>query len=122
MTYPTEEQEQAALFKWADLMRVRYPELQLMFHIPNEGARGLIGGARQKEQGLKSGVPDIFIPVARGKYHGMFVEMKRSDGGTESKNQKKWRDALREQGYNSVVCHGWDKARELIEYYMQEGK
>ena len=48
-----EEDEQIALFQWADLMLYKYPELALMYHIPNEGKRSLATGGRLTAMGLK---------------------------------------------------------------------
>lgn len=79
---PTESEEQQTLFRWAAMQCGKYPELALMFHIPNEGKRSWMTGGRMKAEGLKSGVPDIFLPVPRGEFHGLFVEMKRTKGGT----------------------------------------
>ena len=64
-TTPTESEEQQTLFRWAAMQCGKYPELALMFHIPNEGKRSWMTGGRMKAEGLKSGVPDIFLPVPR---------------------------------------------------------
>ena len=68
---PTEDEEQIALMKWAAVMSGRYPELRLMYHIPNGGARSKPEAARFKAMGVKKGVPDICIGVQfdmGGKY------------------------------------------------------
>ena len=118
-----EEAEQAALFQWAEFARIKYPELELMYHIPNEGKRSPVTGARLKQAGLKAGVPDVCLPVARGKYIGLYVEMK-SGKNTTTENQKKWLRALQDQGHYTAVCYGWEQAKELIEQYlsMQKGE
>ena len=63
---PTESAEQQTLFQWARMQSGKYPELELLYHVPNEGKRSHKTGARMKAEGLKSGVPDICLPVARG--------------------------------------------------------
>lgn len=65
MTCPTEAAEQRALFQWAAMAAVGHPELKLLYHVPNEGRRSAITGARMKSEGMKPGVPDICLPVAR---------------------------------------------------------
>jgi len=117
---PTESQEQASLFQWAETMLYRYPELALMYHIPNGGSRNKIEAARLKAQGVKPGVPDICLPVARKGYHGLYIELKRRGGGKVSDEQKEWIKALTEQEYTVVVCEGWDVARAAIEHYLRE--
>ena len=113
-----EAQEQEALFCWARLSIAKYPELALMYHIPNEGKRSVVNGAALKRQGLKKGVPDICLPVPRGKYHGMYIEMKRIDGKPTAE-QKDFINELAKQGYACYVADkGWADAAEVITWYM----
>lgn len=116
---PTEDTEQAHIFAWA---RGKYPELDLMHHIPNGGKRTKSEAARFKAQGVKAGVPDIFLPCARGGYHGLYIELKRTKGGKISAAQKEWIDALRGQDYKVIVCYGFDEAREVIINYLEGAK
>lgn len=116
----TEAQEQAALFRWAAFASGTHPELRLLFHVPNGGSRDPIEARHLKEQGVKAGVPDMFLPVPRGGYHGLFIELKRSKGGVVSEDQRAWLDRLRLQGYRAEVARGWDAAREIIEEYLKE--
>lgn len=119
---PTEEEEQAILFQWAELNRATMPELALLYHIPNGGLRSKTEAARFKAAGVKSGVPDICLPIARGEYHGLYIELKRLKGGVVSENQNWWIACLREQGYQVEVCCGWMAAAELIGKYLREGE
>ena len=119
-TVPTESEEQRALFEWAELYAGQYPELALLFHVPNGGARYKATAGRMKAEGVKSGVPDICLPVARGKYHGLFVEMKRTGGGKASLAQEDWLDRLNQQGYAAMICHGWQEAAEVIRLYLDK--
>lgn len=116
---PTEDTEQAHIFAWAAWARGKYPELDLMHHIPNGGKRSKSEAARFKAQGVKAGVPDICLPCARGGYHGLYIELKRTKGGKLSATQKEWIDALRGQGYKAVVCCGFDEAKEMIIEYLE---
>ena len=119
---PTEDTEQAHIFVWAAWASGKYPELDLMHHIPNGGKRSKSEAARFKLQGVKAGVPDIFLPCARGGYHGLYIELKRTKGGKISAAQKEWIDALRGQGYKVIVCYGFDEAREVIISYLEGAK
>lgn len=78
LAIPTEEEEQAILFRWAELSRATMPELEMLYHIPNGGLRSKTEAARFKAAGVKAGVPDICLPVARGEYHGLYIELKDS--------------------------------------------
>lgn len=115
---PTEGTEQAALFNWAAMRRGRWPELDLMFHIPNEGLRSKTTGAKMAKEGMKSGVPDIFLPVPRSVYHGLFVEMKRTKYGKATANQHRWLQELQLKGYACAICFGWVEASKVIENYL----
>lgn len=114
-----EHREQVALFVWAEMSSAAHPELKLLFAIPNGGQRHPAVAKKLKAEGVKPGIPDTLLPVARGGYHGLFVEMK-AEGGRESKHQKEKRQALTEQGYKSVVCWGFDEARKAIMEYLQQ--
>ena len=115
---PTEAQEQTTLFQWAAMMEGRTPELRLLYHCPNGGSRNAIEAARLKAQGVKAGIPDIFLPCARGGFHGLYIELKRQKGGRVSIAQKKAIIALRGQGYRVEVCEGWEQARDVIQEYL----
>ena len=112
----SEDDEQAALFQYASYQKEI--EWSLLFAIPNGGYRKIKTGIQLKRTGLKPGVPDIFLPVGRGVYHGLFIEMK-SEKGTVRKNQKEWHDALRTQGYKVEVCRGCDQAIKEIQEYLK---
>lgn len=117
---PTEEEEQITLFRWAEWMaQVRWPELAMMYHVPNGGYRNKAEAGRFRAQGVKSGVPDIVLPVARGGYHGLYIELKRTVGGRVSEEQREWLDRLTAQGYYTAVCRGWEAAKGVIEGYLQ---
>lgn len=122
MIVPTEAQEQTALFQWASMMEGRIPELRLMHHVANGGTRNPIEAVHLKQQGVKAGIPDVFLPVARGRFHGLYIEMKRRKGGRVSLEQRAMIEALRGQGYRCEVCKGWEEARNTITEYMKEGK
>ena len=70
-----------------------------------------------KRTGMKAGVPDVFIPAMRGNYGGLFIEMKRQDGGVVSPEQKRYMWALTDLGYKCVVAKGVEAAiKEITEY------
>lgn len=120
----TEHQEQKALFEWAEAQKGKWPELRLLFAIPNAG--GYTGGYGRNvarvlsmlAEGVKPGVPDICLPVARGQYHGLFIELKTEKGKATS-IQQAWILALREEGYCTAIRHGWPAAASLIEKYLE---
>ena len=117
---PKEALEQKWLFEWAGAMSVlRYPELALLYHCPNGGSRNAVEARHLKEQGVKAGIPDIFLPVAKNGWHGLYIELKRKVGGVVSPEQKQMIDKLRMQKYRVEVCTGIHAAADVIEAYME---
>ena len=113
-----EADEQAALFEWAGVMSHTYPELKLMHHIPNGGSRHKAEAANLKRQGVKAGVPDICLPVARSGYHGLYIELKANDN-RPTKHQEEWLRNLRKNGYAAYICRSWGSAGKLILLYLK---
>lgn len=93
------------------------PELQYLFHIPNESVGGQAWLIRNRQMGVKNGVPDLFLPIPMKGYHGLFIEMKAT-GGRVRPEQKNWIDALTAFGYMAVVARGWKEARDVITDYL----
>ena len=112
-----ESGHQEALFSWAAYRTEIMPELQYMYHVPNGGKRDKATAAVLKRQGVKAGVPDIMLPAARAGYHGLYIELKAGEN-TTTKKQKEWLEYLRQQGYYTAVCYGWQPAAQLIEQYL----
>lgn len=108
-----EETEQKQLIQWCKTI----PELQFIFHIPNEsiGGRGWL--IRNRQMGVRSGIPDLMLPIPMNGYHGLFVELK-AEGGRVSPHQQKWLDALNQLGYLAVVAYGWEEAKKIILDYV----
>lgn len=116
---PTEHQEQAWLFGWAAYMSGKYPMLGTMFAIPNGGKRHYKTAVDLKAEGVKPGVSDICFPYPNGTYHGLFIEMKRTKGGTLSDEQKNFIADMQKAGYGACVCYGFEQARETVMKYIK---
>lgn len=135
----TEHGEQVALMQWCALNRKHAPELDLLFAVPNGGERNIIVAGRLKAEGVKTGVPDLFLPVPKPTqfqvptsvwYHGLFIEMKKPaarlkrapahvwDTGGVSDQQVGWLNTLTAQGYKCVVCYSWLEAANQIKLYL----
>lgn len=114
----TEDGAQEALFSWCDMQRHRYPELKLLHHIPNGGKRDKATAIALKRRGVKAGVPDLSLPVARNGYHGLYIELKVGKN-KQTEKQKEWQQALQEQGYMCLVCYGWQEAAQLLANYLE---
>ena len=95
-----------------------------MFAIPNGGKRHIGTAVKLKREGVKAGVPDIFLPYSMNHscwiYHGLFIELKRlKPRGKTTPEQIEWIDALHKEHYAVHVCWGWESARDVIVDYLR---
>ena len=111
---PTEHQEQSLVVKYCTLKKIP------IFHIPNGSYKSVTARTKSKQEGLKSGIPDLMIPVANKNYHGLFIEMKRIKNSKVSVHQKQWIELLNKQGYKAIVCYGNNEAIKEIENYIKD--
>ena len=125
----SEDAHQISLFMWAASPEIQaaYPELKYMHAIPNGGFRKGMEAARLKAMGVKRGVSDIFLPVKRGEFSGLYIELKRppSAGKREGKATNEQTDFMafvKSQGFGAIKCIGWESARDTIIAYMNWGK
>lgn len=102
---PTEHEEQREVVRW---FRATFPGIRI-FAIPNGGARSIATAARLKAEGVSRGVPDLFIPAWL-----LWIEMKRTKGGSVSAEQKDWIKYLEMYGHRVIVCRGADDAKVKI--------
>ena len=111
--------EQAALM--AEL-RARMPEVaDLIYHVPNGGHRVKAVAAKLKAQGVKAGIPDLVLPMARGGFFGLYIEFKATppnDAAISSSQHERIRK-LNAQGYLAVVCRGHFDTMEQIRAYLR---
>lgn len=112
-----EAQEQATVIQWCNLQSKKYRELDLIYHCPNGGKRNKREAHNLKLEGVKAGVPDLFLPVARNGKHGLYIEMKWGKN-TCTEKQVGWLRRLRHQGYEAVVAYGADEAIQVIKDYL----
>ncbi len=107
----SEAAEQRTVIEWCDWRHVP------VYHIPNGGSRDPREARNLKRQGVRPGVPDLCIPVARPPYHGLYIELKAGKN-RPTEAQKKWIEFLRFNGYRAVVCYGAAEAIAEIERYI----
>ena len=113
----TEDGEQQAVMQWAQLMQGRWPQLSMLYHVPNEAKRSNATAARMKSMGLKAGVPDLCLDHPAGRYHGLRIELKVGKNKPTAE-QNRWLQQLRVSGYFAAVCYGAAQAEALIADYM----
>lgn len=135
----TEFGEQSALFGWVALAETQrqFPDaIKLYANNNNAGKGDKIRGARARQEGVRAGVADTFLPVARHGMHGLYIEIKINPShprnqklgkkgqpiapkrGKLSKDQEKFRDQVRLDGYGWAMAEGWEEAAEIIKQYL----
>lgn len=125
---PSEHEEQAAFFAWAEIEKARIPELEELFAVPNFSGRlgnvPPVAAIRQAEllnaEGRKKGVEDVLLLIPRGRYHGWLGETKRVDA-TDSDvraEQRWWHVRHRARGYRVDVCKGCEALRAAVLAYL----
>ena len=107
----SEHDEQVAVIEYCDLKSIPIAA------IPNAGKRSPRAAEHMKAEGLRPGFPDLLIPVARGSYHSLYIEMKHGDG-KPTEEQARWIWRLREEGMAAYVCYGASNAIACIDWYM----
>ncbi len=119
MKRDAEGQEQAQLVAE---VRALYPGVgNLLIHIPNGGSRkSRFEGWRLKQQGTRAGVSDLLLPVARGGYHGLWIEFKATPplDAAVSAGQHEWIALMVNEGYKACVCLGKSAALAEIKAYL----
>ena len=118
-TCPTEEQEQQALIEWAQHSLGQYPELSLLFHVANGEFRHKAIARKLQKLGLRPGVPDLILPVARKGAHSLYIEMKALDGTPSTLQIER---ALELAAERNIVafCFGWEHARDVLLWYLSK--
>lgn len=93
----SEATEQEHVVSWCFHCEAIYPELKWIHHCPNGGSRKTGEAKRLKAQGVKPGVPDLHLPIPKGAYAGLYIEMKFNTGTLEDV-QKEWIKAMKAAG------------------------
>jgi hypothetical protein len=116
---PCEDSEQIALISWAHHQVFKGGRLSdYLFHIPNGGSRNIIEATKLKRMGVKAGVPDLQLIVAKNGYHGLWIELKAENGRLQQ-SQKIMIERLESQDYKCVVCFGFDEAKAALLDYLE---
>ncbi len=110
-----EHRLQVACLEW---LRMAYPNV-LCYAIPNGGQRTERAGKRLKEEGMTAGIPDLHIPLPRGAYASLYIEMKNGKKGRLSDQQKQLINLLQSYGNKVVVCRTIEDFIKEVTMYLQ---
>lgn len=119
----SEHQEQVAVITWARYMGAQHPELKWLHSslngivIPGTPVTRYRIINYMKSAGLKRGIADLFLPVARKGYHGLYIEMKVGKNKL-TKDQQEFKEFVVKEGYAFHECHNEDEAILILKQYL----
>lgn len=112
-----EADEQMAVIAWCRAQGYPYDRI---YAIENERKTLTPQQAgRRAKMGVRAGVCDLALDVAKGGYHGLKIEMKSAKGRV-SDLQQMYIDEVRREGYAAVVCHSADEAIKVLRDYCEQ--
>ena len=114
-----EQQKQVVTWaRWASKSG-KYPMLEMLHCSLNGVKLSKTQASIAKAQGMLSGVPDLFLPVPKNGYHGLFIEMKYGSNKV-TENQEKFLQNAANVGYAVSVCYSAQEAIKRIEDYYKD--
>lgn len=120
-----EHREQVAVIEWAEVFKATWPELEMLYAIPNGGDRDARVGAKMKREGSRKGVLDLDLPVPKhrpgtmGKYYaGCRIEMKAGKN-KPTKEQNWWAAKLTNYGHACYLCYSATEAIGALTQYCK---
>lgn len=112
--YP-ETEIQIAVIEWC---RAKGYPFNRIYAIENERSCTPQQAARRKAMGIKSGVSDLFLPIARNGFYSLYIELK-SPKGKLSQPQKDFIQESLQEGYFATVCFSVDEAIKVLTDYCK---
>lgn len=104
---------QRAFFEFVNIQAKTLANWRTIMATPNQGYKDSARwGAFRKAEGASAGFPDISVLIARGGYHGLFIELKTAKGRLQD-NQKEWLKNLNNAGY-LALCVFTNDVNDLI--------
>lgn len=102
-----------AVMQWVRL----HPKIvPYVIHIPNEGKRSQRFGRQLKNMGMRPGVSDLFVALAKHDYHGAWIELKTPKGRVQE-SQEIFLSDMKAAGYYTSITRGFDETINLLQWY-----
>jgi len=112
----------------ADYMRYQYPKVIYRFDLAADLKLSIGQAKKHKRLQWRRGYPDLFIAHPMGKYHGMYLELKKDGTRLQKRNgdfasehiKEQWEmlGALTLRGYKAEFACGFDEAKKIIDEYL----
>lgn len=113
----TEHDSQSALFSMIRSRENQYPELRMIFAVPNGGQRHPAVARKLHDEGVRAGVPDILVCIPAHGYNGLTIEMKYGKNRMTAEQQQyfAWFTAF---GWLTLCYYDWQDAMKSIVWYL----
>jgi hypothetical protein len=119
---PFEDEEQATFVEWLDLQQLKYTAIPNSTYTTSQNQKN-----KNHRLGLRPGFSDmvVIIPIDKskdGEGYVLCIEMKRREGGTQSKHQKSWELAINGLNVPNIqyyLCKGADRAVKTVIHYLK---
>lgn len=95
----------------------KYPALNLIYAVPNGGARNVVVAKKLKAEGVRAGVPDVHLPVSRKIWIGLWIEFKAGKNKLSQK-QVDYIALLRSENHFVEICYSAEEAFKQVEKYL----
>ena len=114
-----EDSELIKFFEWVRINEKFDPRFSAIYHIGNERRVSMHTGKIFKQKGVRSGVPDVHVPIPSGMYPGLYIEFKVRPNNL-SNTQKEMIKTLLNLGHLVVVAWSADEAIEITREYLSQ--
>jgi len=114
-----EDSELINFFDWVRVQEKFDNRLSVIYHVANERKTSQRQGRIFKQKGVRSGVPDVCVPIPSGMYPGLYIEFKIKPN-TLSDNQRKFIQTLISIGYLVTIAWSAKEAIQIVREYLNE--
>lgn len=117
MTRELERDHQNSFFEWLRVNESQFPVLKRFYAIPNGGKRTRATAIGMFKEGVRKGVLDTHLPVARQGKTGLWIEFKAGSNKLTDE-QTEWKAFLEREGHEVHVVRDWTDAAHITAMYL----
>lgn len=108
-----EDIQSIIFYDWIRFMNLDH----ICHHVANERKCNDYEGSLLKRKGVKAGVLDYDLKMARKGYHGLLIELKIKPNKL-SKFQEQYIKDVTKEGYLAVTCWSAEEAKKAVADYL----
>lgn len=103
-------------------MYLRHPDVIFTSALGGIPAKSIQEAVRRKRLGYRKSWPDLTFLEPRGPYHGLLMELKKTGGRCDDRDQIDFLIEADKRGYKAVCCIGHKIAIKTIDEYLNFGR